>query len=98
MVKKVYEGSPHVVDALRAGRISLVINNPADAKSVNDSLPIRRVALECGVPYFTTIAAAAAAVEGIEHLRAREFSVRALQEHHACPPERPSSDPSQSGN
>jgi hypothetical protein len=35
------------------------------------------------VPYFTTLAGAAAAAEGIEHLQAGSFSVRALQDYHA---------------
>ena len=60
------EGSPHVVDALRRGDVALVINTPSGAESFRDSFPIRRTALECRVPYFTTIAAAAAAAEGIE--------------------------------
>jgi hypothetical protein len=34
------------------------------------------------VPYFTTLAAAAAAADGIEHLQAGTFSVRPLQSYH----------------
>src|SRR5207244_2650029 len=60
-INKVQEGSPHIVDALRRGEVSLVVNTPAGAESFRDSFPIRRTALECRVPYFTTIAAAAAA-------------------------------------
>jgi len=82
VIRKVHEGSPHVVDAIRAGKIALVINTPAGVTSVRDAFPIRRAALERGVPYFTTLAAAQAAVEGIEHLQMRDFSVRALQDHH----------------
>jgi carbamoyl-phosphate synthase large subunit len=80
-VNKVYQGSPHVVDALRAGEIALVINTPAGTESFADSFPIRRTALELRVPYFTTVAAAEAAAEGIEFLRKGELSVRALQDH-----------------
>jgi carbamoyl-phosphate synthase large subunit len=82
VLRKVHEGSPHVVDAIRAGEIALVINTPAGAESVRDAFPIRRAALECGVPYFTTLAAAAAAADGIEHLQAGTFSVRPLQSYH----------------
>jgi len=87
-VNKVYEGSPHVVDALRAGDIALVINTPSGTESFADSFPIRRTALELRVPYFTTVAAAEAAAEGIEFLRAGEISVRALQDYLGLAPSR----------
>jgi hypothetical protein len=38
------------------------------------------------VPYFTTLAAAAAAADGIEHLRTGTFSVRPLQMYHRRTP------------
>jgi carbamoyl-phosphate synthase large subunit len=81
-VNKVIEGSPHIVDALRAGAIALVMNTTEGAQSVADSFPIRRSALECRVPYFTTIAAAEAAAEGIIRLRQGLLGVRPLQEYH----------------
>jgi hypothetical protein len=37
------------------------------------------------VPYFTTIAGAEAAAEGIEYLRQRDFDVQALQDYGAAP-------------
>jgi carbamoyl-phosphate synthase large subunit len=81
-VNKVAEGSPHIGDALRRGQVALVINTPVGADSVRDSFPIRRTALECRVPYFTTVAAAAAAAEGIALMSRGPFTVRPLQEHH----------------
>jgi carbamoyl-phosphate synthase large subunit len=81
-VNKVSEGSPHVVDAIRAGDVALVVNTPAGADSVRDAFPIRRTALECRVPYFTTLAAASAAAEGIALMARGPFGVRPLQEHH----------------
>ncbi|HLY38418.1 MAG TPA: carbamoyl-phosphate synthase large subunit [Candidatus Binatia bacterium] len=82
VVNKVSEGGPHIVDALRRGDVALVVNTPAGADSQRDAFHIRRTALECRVPYFTTLAAAAAAAEGIELMRRGPFSVRPLQEHH----------------
>jgi carbamoyl-phosphate synthase large subunit len=82
-VNKVIEGSPHIVDAIRAAAVALVINTTAGAQSIADSFPIRRSALECRVPYFTTIAAADAAVEGIVRLRQGLLNVRPLQEYHS---------------
>jgi carbamoyl-phosphate synthase large subunit len=82
IVNKVHEGSPNIVDRLKAGDVALVINTPAGADSVRDAFPIRRAALECRVPYFTTLAAAAAAAEGIALMTKGPFTVRPLQEHH----------------
>ncbi|TMA49165.1 MAG: carbamoyl-phosphate synthase large subunit, partial [Deltaproteobacteria bacterium] len=82
MINKVQEGSPHIVDALQRGEVSLVVNTPAGAESFRDSFPIRRTALECRVPYFTTIAAAAAAADGIALMARGPFTVRPLQEYH----------------
>jgi carbamoyl-phosphate synthase large subunit len=84
-VNKVQEGSPHIVDALRRGEVALVVNTPAGAESVRDSFPIRRTALECQVPYFTTLAAAAAAAEGIALMARGPFTVRPLQAYHERP-------------
>jgi carbamoyl-phosphate synthase large subunit len=81
-VNKVQEGSPHVADAIHAGEIAMVINTPTDSYSQADSYYIRRAALDYQVPYFTTIAGADAAVEGIELLKSSEFDVQALQEYH----------------
>jgi carbamoyl-phosphate synthase large subunit len=82
VIKKVAEGSPHVVDAIRAGGISMLINTPMGGGSHQDSYAIRRAALECRVPYFTTVAAAAAAAEAVAHLRREALGVCPLQEHH----------------
>ncbi|MEA2624381.1 MAG: carbamoyl-phosphate synthase large subunit, partial [Candidatus Binatota bacterium] len=81
-VNKVHEGSPHVVDAILRDEIAMVINTPLGAESVEDSFSIRRTALESRVPYFTTVAGAAAAAEGIEYLKRGHLRVRALQDFH----------------
>ena len=84
-VRKVAQGSPHVVDLIRRGEVAMVVNTP-EALGAADSASIRRTALELRVPYFTTIAGAQAAVEAIAELKRRSFSVRALQDYHrACP-------------
>ena len=83
VVNKVFEGSPHVVDALRGGAIALVVNTPQpDPKSLRDSFSIRRTALEQKIPYFTTIAGAQAAAEAIAVLRQGPLAVKPLQEYH----------------
>jgi carbamoyl-phosphate synthase large subunit len=83
VVRKVSEGSPHVVDALETGAIAVVINTPRpDAQELRDSFSIRRTALERKIPYFTTIAGAIAAAEAIAAMAAGPLGVKALQDYH----------------
>jgi carbamoyl-phosphate synthase large subunit len=63
---------------------AMVVNSTEGQKAIRDSYSLRRATLMAGIPYFTTIAAATAAVGAIE-ARRREgrLSVRSLQEYHA---------------
>ncbi|MBY0278663.1 carbamoyl-phosphate synthase large subunit [Candidatus Binatia bacterium] len=84
VINKVREGSPHIVDALKAGEVSVVLNTTSSPESIVDSFSIRRTALETRTPYFTTIAGAgAAAVAMVERARGR-LTVRSLQEFHGA--------------
>ena len=85
VVNKIQDGSPHIGDQIKSGEIAMVINTPENARSQADSYAIRRCALDYQVPYFTTIAGAEAAAEGIEYLKQREFEVKALQDYGAPP-------------
>ena len=82
-VNKVREGSPHCVDLVLEKRIAAVINTVGTPQSMKESFSIRRAALEAGIPYFTTAAAATAAVEAIELLDGSPPRVNALQDLHA---------------
>ncbi|MBI2985658.1 MAG: carbamoyl-phosphate synthase large subunit [Deltaproteobacteria bacterium] len=84
VINKLQEGSPHIAEAIQNGEIAMVINTPTDAHSHADSYYLRRNALDYQVPYFTTIAGADAAAEGIELLKERELEVRALQDYQAA--------------
>ena len=79
-VAKVQEGRPNVVDLLKNGEIALVINTVDERRSaIADSRAIRTTALAQRVTYYTTIAGARAAVEGMRHLRGLEvYSLQAL--------------------
>jgi carbamoyl-phosphate synthase large subunit len=80
-VRKVQEGSPHVVDAIREGRVSMVVNTTVGADAVRDSYSLRRQALLTNVPYFTTMAAAIAVCDAMEASRVgASTEVRSLQE------------------
>jgi carbamoyl-phosphate synthase large subunit len=79
VVNKVLEGRPHCVDAIRSGDIQLVINTAAGPQSVADSFAIRRSALTHGVPHYTTMAGARAAVHAIAALKSGSLEVAPLQ-------------------
>ncbi|MDP2599564.1 MAG: carbamoyl-phosphate synthase large subunit [Deltaproteobacteria bacterium] len=68
IINKITERSPHIVEALKNGEIQLVINTTIEKQQIIDSFPIRRVALEKGIPYFTNINAAQAAVQAMQYL------------------------------
>ena len=80
-VNKVLEGRPHCVDAIRSGDVQLVINTASGPQSVADSFEIRRSALTHGIPHYTTIAGARAAVHAIAALKAGTLEVAPLQSY-----------------
>ncbi|MDE2630434.1 MAG: carbamoyl phosphate synthase large subunit, partial [Alphaproteobacteria bacterium] len=80
-INKVLEGRPHVVDAMKNGEVQLVFNTTDGARALADSASIRRTALTMKVPYYTTMAGAAAATEAIAALRAGSLEVAPLQSY-----------------
>ncbi len=80
-INKVLEGRPHVVDAIKNGDVQLVFNTTEGAGALSDSRSLRRAALLGKVPYYTTVAGAAAAAEGIQAYLAGDLEVRALQDY-----------------
>ncbi|MDQ2138257.1 carbamoyl-phosphate synthase large subunit [Alcaligenaceae bacterium B3P038] len=84
-VNKVTEGRPHIVDLLKNGEISLVVNTVEERRNaIADSRQIRTQALAGNVTFFTTLAGARAAVEGMQYLReGHGLQVYSLQELHA---------------
>ncbi len=61
-VNKVKEGRPHIVDMIKNGEVSFIINTTEGAQAIADSAEIRRAALQHKVSYTTTIAGAEATV------------------------------------
>jgi carbamoyl-phosphate synthase large subunit len=80
-INKVLEGRPHVVDALKNGEIHLVFNTTDGAQALTDSMSIRRTALTMKVPYYTTMAGAAAAAQAIAALQTGSLEVAPLQSY-----------------
>ncbi len=80
-IKKVSEGRPHIVDAMKNGQIALVFNTTWGKQAIKDSFSIRRAALTAGIPYFTTAAGAKAAVAAITALAKHDYDVMSLQDY-----------------
>jgi carbamoyl-phosphate synthase large subunit len=81
-VNKVQEGRPHIVDMIKNGEISLIVNTVEEKRvAVRDSYAIRRAALQERVPIFTTLDGARAACAGIE--QGTELRAYVIQELHA---------------
>jgi len=80
-VLKISEGRPNIVDMIKNEEIALVINTSDNKASKDDAKIIRREVLNQGIPYFTTIAAAFAAVEAIGFLQTSEEKVKSIQDY-----------------
>jgi len=82
VVRKVSQGSPNIRDAILNGEVGLIINTPSGKQSADDGYLIRRMAVELGIPYVTTLAGARAALNAIEAVRMGKITVKALDEYH----------------
>jgi len=80
-VKKVLEGRPNIVDAMKNGEVQLVFNTTEGRQSLEDSFSIRRTALTQRIPYYTTVSGALAAAQAIAALADGPLEVRPLQSY-----------------
>jgi len=78
---KVREGRPHIVDMIKNDEISLIVNTTEGKQAIFESNSIRREAVARRVTYYTTVAAALATCEAIDHLQ--EVEVNRLQDLHS---------------
>src|SRR5262249_52345318 len=85
---KIHEGRPNLLDLLKNGQVSLVINTPSGRGARTDEGLIRAAAVAHRVTCITTLAGAHAAVEACRALRERAVTVSALQDR--LPPRSPS--------
>jgi carbamoyl-phosphate synthase large subunit len=81
-IKRVFEGSPNVVDRIGSGEVDLVVNTPTGSGARADGYEIRRAAVGRGIPCITTMSGASAAQRAITALRTEEAEVISLQELH----------------
>ncbi len=81
--RKVHEGSPHIVDLIRANEISLVINTLTKGKAPeSDGFQIRRAAVEYGVPCLTSLDTTRAILDVLAENRDRvDYRLVPLQEY-----------------
>jgi len=79
-VNKVREGRPHIVDMIKNGEISLIVNTTEGKQAIQESLSIRAAAVRKKVTYYTTLGAAVATCEALEHLD--DSDVNCLQDLH----------------
>jgi carbamoyl-phosphate synthase large subunit len=81
-IGKVSQPSPNIKDAVLNGEIDLIINTPSGKQSADDGFYIRRMAVELGIPYVTTLAGARAVLNAIEHVKEGDIGVKSLNEYH----------------
>jgi carbamoyl-phosphate synthase large subunit len=77
---KVREGRPHIVDMIKNDEIDLIVNTTEGKQAIRESNSIRREAVHRRVTYYTTLAAALATCEALDHLD--EVEVNRLEDLH----------------
>ena len=79
-VNKVREGRPHIVDMIKNGEFSLIVNTTEGKQAIHESHSIRAAAVRRNVTYYTTLGAAIATCTALQHLDDSE--VNRLQDLH----------------
>jgi carbamoyl-phosphate synthase large subunit len=79
-VNKVREGRPHIVDMIKNAEFSFIVNTTEGKRAINESVSIRAEAVRRNVTYYTTLDAAIATCEALEHLT--DCDVNCLQDLH----------------
>ena len=65
-VWRISEGrQPDILGFMRSGDVDLVVNLPTGRRAQTDGAQMRRLAVELGIPFITTITGARAAVEAM---------------------------------
>ncbi|KSU60007.1 MULTISPECIES: carbamoyl-phosphate synthase large subunit [Gordonia] len=78
------EGQRTIVDIIRGGEVTMVINTPYGNSGPRvDGYEIRSAAVSVNIPCITTVQGASAAVQGIEAAMTGDIGVRSLQNRHA---------------
>ena len=78
-VNKVMQGRPHIVDALKGGKVDLIFNTVSGARETAHSRSIRKTAIDQRIPYCTTISGAKATTAAISTIRTGKLDVAPIQ-------------------
>ncbi len=79
VVGKLSSGDKRILELIRQNQISFIINTHKGGKGQSDARTIRSLAVLQGVSCITTLAGAQAAVNGIETILKKDFTVKPLQ-------------------
>ena len=79
-VNKVREGRPHIVDMIKNGEFTLIVNTTEGKQAIQESRSIRAEAVRRNVTYYTTLGAAVATCTALQHLD--DSDVNRLQDLH----------------
>ncbi len=79
-IPKIAEGRPNILDFMKNGQVSLIINTPSGHGRSTDEGKIRAAAVTLGVTCITTLSAAQAAVDACRALQQHELTVKAVQD------------------
>lgn len=67
VVEKIWEGKDSILELIQSGKINFIINTPTKGKQANrDGFKIRRLAVECKIPCFTSLDTANALYKAID--------------------------------
>jgi len=80
-VNKVREGRPHIVDMIKNDEVNLIVNTTEGKPAIKESHSVRAAAVNHKVTYYTTLAAAKATCDALDHLE--NVVVNCLQDLHA---------------
>ena len=80
-VLKVSQGSPNIRDAILNNEVDFIINTSEGKQSAKDGYIIRRLAIELGIPYVTTLAGARAVLNAIQAVQNNEINVKSLNRY-----------------
>jgi carbamoyl-phosphate synthase large subunit len=82
ITKKLDQGSPNVLDVLRSGEARAVINTMTGSRDpLRDGFYIRRTAVECGAPCYTSLDTARVVAELVANGRPPAYAVLPLSEY-----------------
>ncbi len=79
VVKKVFEGRPHIVDCLKDSQVQLVFNTTEGSQSLEDSRSIRSISIKTKIPYYTTAAGCNAVAKAIRANSEVELNIYKIQ-------------------